>query len=347
MTSYISTQSISNSMRQSILRMQSDLAASQTEVSTGKYADLGLSLGVNAGLSVSLQSETSLLQTISDSNEVVSTRLSTTQNVLSGLQSSAQSLLNSLIEANGSTTSSTTLQTSATANLKSLISSLNSSINGDYIFAGTNTGTRPISDYFASNASSKQAVDDAFQTQFGITQQSSSVADISQSDMQSFIDGSFSSLFTDASWSNTWSSASSQVLSSQISRSQSVNTSVTGNSEAFRQLAQAYTVLSELGTQNLSSGAFSAVVGASEKLLTSAITSLTSMQSTLGVAQQEVTDSNSQMSLQMNLLSTQVSGLESVDPYEVSVRVTNLQTQIETSYSLTSQLSQLSLTKFL
>jgi flagellar hook-associated protein 3 FlgL len=44
---------------------------------------------------------------------------------------------------------------------------------------------------------------------------------------------------------------------------------------------------------------------------------------------------------------TQIGNLESVNTYEVSTRITDLQTQIEDSYALTSQLAQLSLVKFL
>jgi len=75
MTSYISTQSISSAMRQSILQMQSELASSETELSTGNYADIGLTLGAQTGVDVSLQSETSLLQTITTTNQTVTTRL--------------------------------------------------------------------------------------------------------------------------------------------------------------------------------------------------------------------------------------------------------------------------------
>lgn len=72
MTSYISTQSISSAMRQSVLQMQA----------TGNYADIGQTLGAQTGESVSLQAENSYLQTISNTNQTVSTRLSTTQTIL-------------------------------------------------------------------------------------------------------------------------------------------------------------------------------------------------------------------------------------------------------------------------
>ena len=78
MSSFISTQAITSSMRQSILQMQSELAASQTEVATGNYADIGLSLGATTGEAVSLQAQTSMLQTLTNTNQTVATRLSAT-----------------------------------------------------------------------------------------------------------------------------------------------------------------------------------------------------------------------------------------------------------------------------
>jgi len=49
----------------------------------------------------------------------------------------------------------------------------------------------------------------------------------------------------------------------------------------------------------------------------------------------------------MSILTTQISNLEDVNPYEASTQVTNLQTQIETAYSLTAQLQKLSLVNYL
>lgn len=347
MSSFISTQSISSSMRQSVLRMQSELAANQTELSTGNYADIGLTLGAQTGQSVSLQTENSFLQAISDTNTAVSTRLSTTQNVLSSLQSSARNLLNSLIETNGATSTASTVQTSAESNLQSMISSLNTSLNGEYIFAGENTGNAPLTDYYGGAAANKQAVDAAFSTAFGISQSSTGVSGITGDAIQSFLDNQFASLFQGSNWTSNWSSASNQALISQISPNQMENTSISANAPAFQQLAQAYSMVADLGVQNLSSGAFGAVVSAAEGLLTSAIGNLTNLQDSVGVVQAAVTNATSQMSLQINLLSTQVSNLDSVNTYEVSTQITDLQTQLETSYSLTSQLSQLSLVKFL
>jgi Bacterial flagellin N-terminal helical region len=84
------TQSISSAMCQSILRMQTELAACEAEVSTGNYADIGQTLGAQTGENVSLQAQKSLLQTITDTNQTVATRLSTTETILGNLRTNAR-----------------------------------------------------------------------------------------------------------------------------------------------------------------------------------------------------------------------------------------------------------------
>ena len=224
---------------------------------------------------------------------------------------------------------------------------MNSTVNGDYLFAGINTGTAPITDYNGALAPNKLAVDTAFSTAFGIPQTSASVSNISGSAMQSFLATQFAPLFEGANWTSNWSSASNQTLTSIIGPNQAVSTSVSANQSAFQELAQAYTMLSDLGTQSLGQGAYQAVTSSATTLLTSAIGSLTDLQAGVGEVQTSISNANNQMSLQMNVLSTQISNLESVNTYEASTRVSELQTQIETSYALTSQLQQLSLVKFL
>lgn len=347
MTSYISTHSITSSLRQSILKMQSELAANQTELATGNYADIGLALGGRTGESLSLQAEGAFLQTISDANAVVETRLSVTQNVLTNLQSSAQDLLNALLATNDGTTNASTIQASGVSNFKALISNLNSTLDGDYLFAGTNTSRRPITDYYGASMANKLAVDAAFSAAFGVSQADPGVSSISGADMQGFLDTEFAPLFQGANWATDWSSASDQTLTNRVSPTLTENTSVSANEPGFQRLAQAYAMVADLGAQNLSSDAYQAVVSTARSVLTSAIENIADLQARVGVAQSSVTSATDQMSLQMNILSAEVSNLESVNTYEVSARMTSLQTQIEISYSLTSQLQQLSLVKFL
>lgn len=347
--SSISTASLTSLLSQSVNTMQSQLANAEMEVSTGQDADVGLSLGASTGGAISLQQQQSFMQTLTTTNNTATTRLSTTQSTLSNMQTTAQSFLNSLISNQGTQSNSSILQTSATSGLQSLTSDLNSTLSGSYLFAGTNTSNPPITNFFASGASNATAVNNAIQAQFGNPPDFSTTT---SAQMSSFLapGGAFDSLFS-GDWSTStgsgWSSASDQTLTSQISNTNTENTSVSANQTAFRQLAEAYTMVSTLGSQNLSSDAYQAMTTQAQSLLSSAIAGLTDIQSNVGVVQASITTSNNQMSAQMTILSTQVDNLESADAYDASTKVNALQTQIQTAYSLTSQLHQLSLVNYL
>jgi flagellar hook-associated protein 3 FlgL len=71
------------------------------------------------------------------------------------------------------------------------------------------------------------------------------------------------------------------------------------------------------------------------------------VQATVGTAHAKVESANERMSLQKSIFEERVGELEAVDPAEAKVRVDQLMTQIQTSYSLTAQLKQLSLINYL
>jgi len=345
--STISTASLTSVLSQSVSSLQTQLANAELELSTGQDADVGLTLGFTAGQTISLQGQQSYLQTLTTTNNTAATRLSNTQTILSNMQSTAEDFLNSLIENDGSSATSSAMQTSATGDLQSMIANLNSQLNGSYIFAGTNTANAPITDYFASGSANAAAVNSAITTAFPSYPDLSGV---SESDMTNFLNTQFDSLFS-GNWSTAsgsgWSSASDTPLTSQVSATNKQNTSVSANQTAFRQLAEAYTMVSSLGNQNLSASAYQAVVTKAQSLVSSAITGLTDIQTDTGFVQSEITSSNNQMSAQMTVFSTQIDNLESADAYDAATKVNNLQTQIETAYSLTNQLRQLSLVNYI
>ena len=77
-TTFTSTSAISAATRLTMAKLQSQLADAQKEVSTGRYADVGATLGSRTRQSVSLRQEQARLQSIMDSNGPVATRLDAT-----------------------------------------------------------------------------------------------------------------------------------------------------------------------------------------------------------------------------------------------------------------------------
>ena len=209
----------------------------------------------------------------------------------------------------------TSLQSNAQASLSALTSALNTSVSGQYVFAGINTAVKPVTDYVQTPASAnKAAVDTAFSTAFGISQDSASASTISGSAMQSFLDGGFASMFSATGFGTAWSSASDTPISSQISSTQTIDTSVSANSSAFRQLAQAYTMVTELGGSNFGSDASKAVLASAVSLVSNALNDLTTTQAQVGIAQNAITSANAVLQAQSDVITSQTDALVGSTP---------------------------------
>jgi len=247
-----------------------------------------------------------------------------------------------------STSAATTLQTTGTNALQSLIADTNSTANGQYVFGGDTTGVAPIADYFSSTTSAaKSDIDAAFQSAFGFAPTSASASTISASDMQTFLSGAFANLFSGASWTTDWSSASNTDVTTQIAPGESATTSTNANQPGFQQLAEGYAMLAEFGGSSLSSATQQTVVTAATSLINQGISSLTTTEATLGVSQTRVTDANTSMSSQLTILQTQIGNLDNVDSQKIATQLSSLQTQLETAYQLTAQLQKMNLAQYL
>ena len=96
-TSYISTAALRNAPRNDTVRLQSELAEKTEEVSTGRHADVGLTLGTSAGQPVRDRMDLSLLEALTTSNATASARLDITQSALGDLEDMASEVLGDLI----------------------------------------------------------------------------------------------------------------------------------------------------------------------------------------------------------------------------------------------------------
>ncbi|ABD86677.1 flagellar hook-associated family protein [Rhodopseudomonas palustris] len=345
-TTFISTNSISTTLRISAMKSQAALSRATKEATTGRNADVGLSLGALAGRDVVLRAELLNVDKLVDTNGLVGGRLDTAQQRVDELIDTAKSFQKDLLAARNSAGGGTIIAQSASANLQGLISTLNVTMDGQYLFGGINTATRPILDYAAGSAS-KTAVDAAFSATFGFAQNSPLVSGITAADMQSFLDTTFQAQFDDPAWGTNWSTATDQVMRSRISTTQTIDSSASANEPAFRKLAKAYTMLSDLGTSGLNQSAFQTVIDAAIEDIGEAINDLAGVGAKIGTAQEQTTGATERLKVQGDLITQQINAMEQVDPTEASVRVTNLKSQLEMSLALTARIQQLSILNYL
>jgi flagellar hook-associated protein 3 FlgL len=264
------------------------------------------------------------------------------------MSKTASDMIGQLFGARNSTTGPAAIKQSGEAALKSLGDLLNSQLNGTFLFAGINTDVKPVAEYFSTPTSTpRQAVENTFTAYFGFPQSDPQAKQITGAQMQAFLDTDFADLFSAANWAGTWSSASDQNIKSRISTNELIDTSANANDQAFRRLSSAYTMIADLNVQGLSQTAFQSVVDTATKVIGGAVKDITELQAALGVSQARISDANDRMSIQADLIDKHINLLEGVDPYEATTRVNALMTQIETAYSMTSRIQQLSILKYL
>jgi flagellar hook-associated protein 3 FlgL len=348
-TSFVSSQYLANALVAPVNAAQSALSTATAEMTSGEYADIGLRLGDQSGYELALKGQVAQLSALTSSNSVVAARLSTADAALTSIATAATTAAKSLVSAMSGSTANIDIKSIGDTALASLVASANATYGGVYVFGGINSSEAPLAEDFSSTASAaRTAIDNAFESTFGMLPTDASASTITASQITSFLSGTaFTSLFSGTNWASNWSSASSTNVTATIAPGQTATVSVNANDQSFQQLTQAFAMLSEFGDSALSDSAKQAVISASSTLIATGQNSLTALQASAGVMQSAVTNANTAMSTQSTLLQTQIGKLDDVDQNAISAKIVALQTQIQMAYELTSKLQSLSLAKYL
>ncbi|MEH0071248.1 flagellar hook-associated family protein [Pannonibacter sp. Pt2-lr] len=347
-TPRISSYTFADTSRSQLMRQTALVDRLKMEMSSGRKADVGLDLGGRTGDAVTVRSEFDRLNSLVDTNALLSSRLGVTQAAMDDILNSAQDMLKTLVAVRDANGASIGGQNMAQGNLKLLISRLNTQTGGVYVFGGVNTAEAPITDYFAQPASaSKTALDAAFFAEFGFTQSDPAVANIPAADMKTFIDGAFQTLFEDPEWGNNWSSATNELMKNTIAPGEAVDTTVSANEKAFRQLASVYAMIGDLGATGLNELAYKTILDKAITVLGDAVVGVTNAKGKLGLVEERVTETNDRLKTQTDILNKRVLILEHIDPEETSVQLNTALTQLETTYAVSARMQNLSILNYL
>lgn len=337
-TTFISSHAMTEATRLTLMKSQVKLAEATKEAVTGRHADVGLALGYKTGNVVSFRQDVMRLTSITTSNDIASLRLDQTQAALKEMSDQASKFQQSVLAYLGQISNGQLVSEDARAGMTAFIDKLNTTSDGAYLFAGINSDVKPMTGYFGEAA---QANVQAAVATLGPP------GAITPAAMQTFLDGPFAALFDDPAWGTDWSQASDTNVRSRISTTEMIDTSTNANAQPFRNMMEAFSMLTELGQLQLSSDTLKVVAQKASQLVTTGVTGLSSMQAVLGVAEQRIGDSNERMSIQIDIIKSRINVLEGVDPNEASVRVTALEQQIQLSYAITGKLQGLNILDYL
>lgn len=363
-TSFISSLAMQNSMRTTILKAQLEMTKLNTELTTGKHADLGVVLGANTARSLDLHRDVERISSIISINSLATQRLEASQTALDSMGKAAQEIQQVLVASTSSSepTLSTVRQTISNA-FNNFTAFANTSVNGEFLFSGINTDIKPVDDFFAAGSPLKAAYDaelDHFMAQLAppvtrFDQMNKAQVEEFMVEIEAKFNGT--SLVTspphDAAdvgqdfWTAYGSGASDVNMTSRISQGEVVETSTNSNSSGMRYFAMTSISAMTFLQDAVPSDVREMVATRSITNINFAISGLNQQQSKLGLSEGRVSIANDALSAQKKIIETHLLDVEGVDTYEVKTRLDLLQQQIQISYNLTSRLQQMSLVNYL
>lgn len=355
-TSFISSLSIQTTMRYAVSRAQQDMVAAQQEVTTGRHADVGVALGATTSRSLDLTRDILRIKSTLTTNSLATQRLESSEEALGKMSDLAQDIMNALITL-GDTKDVTNIgifQTAVRTSLDMFVGFGNTSVNGEYLFAGINSDVVPFQDIMSPTSGARTVLEDElnlFLAAQGTTKDQMSTAqmDAFLTQMDGIFDGTLPLTSSgDDFWSTHVSNASDANMKSRISQSEVVEASTNANVKGMRDFVLA-AFISEMfiDTETSDEGRKAAIARSTSYIGSAKTQGIDQERAKLGLAAERVKKADESLEAQRNIVETHLNDLESVDAYEASTRVKGLEALIETAYTLTARLQQLSLVNFL
>lgn len=360
--SLISSYVLNNSQRPTVAQAQADLIEASYEATNNRIRDPGLKLGRQTGRFIENENQISLLNGLKESNDLAANRMSAAQAAMQSLIGASDKTNpgGTLIQFNkalmGDNVSATpkTMQSAAQSALDSFVSALNTNYNGEYVFGGTNVGEPPLDYYKAgSNTGASQVVLDTFKNYFGFDVKDPQVANITDAQMTEFIDGPFSKLFEEPSWSTNFSRAADGPVTNRISPTgETIDISSSANEAGFRHAMRNMVLVAEFGNIGLPEKAQQVVsnrarTSSDSKATGSAITEIITTASTLGNSQARIKNAIDHMNTQLSILNQTRNDMIGADYTEASAKMVELQSVLQISYTMTSRIAKLSLVNYI
>ena len=347
----VSSFSLSSAPRSAVFRIQDELRNAQKEVTTGRFADVGLTLGSRTNQTVSLRVERESAIRIQEANTLIGQRFDTMQTALESIAKTGENLLASLISNGPADAGISASVQQAKAGLQQFMGAINAASGSRFLFSGAATDQPAlaftkvaggVASSYEDSSTAKKAVNDAL----------TAAAPASAADLEAFLDGAFNDLFkvpepSDGTGWDMWSKADPSPVVNRISDSETLDVSYPASDEAFRNIVKAYVMISDLGAKTMDEEQRQLLTSRAVETLSLGLSQLTEIRAEIGGKQSRLEITNETLGTRKNVLTMSISSFEDVDAYEASTRVTTLTNLLEASYALTARISRLSIMNYL
>jgi flagellar hook-associated protein 3 FlgL len=345
MTSDIATVTRGEFLRTRILDIQSQLTELQTQVATGKKTDKLSSYGTDTRSLLNLRLARDSTNTYMATIKQTQGRMDLTQKVLGRIYDLANQVKNSIAtvnnpQAQGSGPSSIPLKTLALNAIREISDLLNEAPDGRYLFAGYSASTPPmIQPGDASQPASPLG-------QVNTLSQVTYPLDTTTASGDTLYAGITSFFATNSNYYQGDTTAGSRVTV-RVDVGVDIAYGVRGDDPAIRTIMQAMYALATNDLSTTTEGGWNRLASLASMDLAAGVKQLAQVQGDLSQKQTTVNDIATRHASFSVALQTQIGDIENVDPADAIQRITLLQTQLQASYQLISNLRDLSITNYL
>jgi flagellar hook-associated protein 3 FlgL len=320
-------------LRRQNVELKTEMARLTSELSSGKVQDVTEHLGGDVTYLTDIVRNMRLNNVFERSTQEAASYTATMQASLGYLQETVGNLAHEILSLGAQGMSSTHQHSGATARsaMDAVISTLNTAIGGRSLFSGSATDSTALQDAETILAD----------LQTGISGQSTLAGVEAVLDGWFDIGGGFDSV--------AYAGGADHLAPFQLGNGERIDLSIKADGVVFREALKAVVmaVLSQDITLGFTDEVRSQMLARSGELGIGANDTLTATRATLGHAQARIEEAGARLSAQKTSLEIARNGLLSADPYDTVVRLEETQFRLESLYTATSRLSQLSLVGFL
>lgn len=315
-------------------RLRNTLQVLSQEMASGKVADQAKRVGGNTTILHHYETQISLLKQYQQTGAEAAAVAEVTQQVLGALRNDSNDFANSLIATNASSLSGQVgLRASeARAMFESAVSRLNIQVADQHIFAGLATDTPPLVD--AANILTELATLTA-----GLA---------TASDVENAVAGWFDAApggggYLDFAYQGT----TGQPRLTQIADQRNIAFTTSGATPTVREVLKAFALAAFADSASLPPAEQVQVVRAAGDMLLNNQQHLLDESGRVGLLEQLADRFQTEHSNALAMVEIGRSKLVAADPFDTATALTEVQTQMETLYSMTARLSKLKLVDYL
>ena len=346
----ISTLAVHMQLNSSINRIQRSLFDAQKEMSSGRKADVMAMVADGAREPINLRTMLAETEEYQSTATLTASRLDSMQRVMSGVNDVVTNARTQALTGRDAV-SRRYLEDMANGAIAQVTSLLNTQLAGRSLFAGIRLDTKPLQEANTVNAASgfspMQAMQQVIAANGPITDAASALNVVTGADGLDAIFGDSHSNGNLNFSSTFYNGATTGTVTARLDHGYDLDYGVRADNQAFRQVLEGIYMLAAVPYGSIPDDAHVAWQDEAVTRINAGFQGIIDTAGDLGFKQQMVQEATDRHEASRGFLNNRVANLEAADPYETAIKFSQLQTQLESSFAITTRLANLTLTKFL